>query len=67
MKVGTLSRMSGVSYAAVKNLIGGRTRDPRLSTLHKIANAFSMTPAEFLDFQEMNDFSFDDATIDEDD
>lgn len=30
------------------------------STLHKVALAFNMTLAEFLDFSELNDYSFDD-------
>ena len=28
--------------------------------MHKIANAFNMTLAEFLDFEELNEYSFED-------
>ena len=28
--------------------------------MHKIANAFNMTLAEFLDFDELNEYSFED-------
>lgn len=31
-------------------------------TLHKIALAFNMTLAEFLDFEELNEYSFEDDT-----
>ena len=33
---------------------------PRVKTLHKLAIAFNMTLAEFLDFDELNDYSFED-------
>ena len=33
---------------------------PLAMTLHKLAIAFNMTLAEFLDFAALNDFSFDD-------
>ena len=31
---------------------------------HKIAIAFNMTVSEFLDFQELNEYSFDDQSED---
>lgn len=34
--------------------------NPRIKALHKITTAFSLTVAEFLDFEELNDYSFDD-------
>lgn len=54
-----LSNMSGVSHSTLENFINRRTFNPRIRTLHKIANALSMTLAEFLDFQELNDYSFE--------
>lgn len=38
----------------------GNTKNPRVKTLHKLAIAFNMTLPEFLDFEELNAFSFDD-------
>ena len=38
----------------------GLTKNPRIKTLHKIAIAFNMTLAEFLDFPELNAYSFED-------
>ncbi len=38
----------------------GITKNPGIVSLHKIANAFNMTLAEFLDFDELNEYSFED-------
>jgi len=58
--------MSGVSHSTIENMIRGTTLNPRIATLHQIAIAFNMTLAEFLDFPELNDYSFDDASGDDD-
>ncbi len=55
-----LSKMSGVSHSTLDNIVNRRIFNPRIKTLHKIASAFSLTVAEFFDFDELNDFSFDD-------
>ena len=55
-----LARMSGLNQSTIDNIVRGVTKDPRISTLHHIATGLNMTLAEFLDFKEMNDFSFDD-------
>ncbi len=62
MTIYQLSKMSGVSHSTLDNIVNRNTFNPRIITLHKIANAFSLTVAEFLDFDELNDFSFDDET-----
>lgn len=41
------------------NIVRGQTHNPKAKTLHKIALAFNMTLAEFLDFPELNNYSFD--------
>ena len=55
-----LSKMSGVSHSTLDNFINRKTFNPRIKTLHKIATAFNMTVAEFLDFDELNSYSLDD-------
>lgn len=55
-----LAKMSGLNQSTIDNIVRGITKDPRISTLHHIATGLNMTLAEFLDFKEMNDFSFDD-------
>lgn len=60
-----LSKMSGVSHSTLDNFINRKTFNPRIKTLHKIATAFNMTVAEFLDFDELNSYSLDDEGEDE--
>lgn len=60
-----LAFMSGLRQSTVDNIVRGLTKDPRIRTLHKIANGLNMTIAEFLDFKEMNEVSFD-SNSDED-
>ena len=38
----------------------GHSQNQKVLTLHKIALAFGMTLAEFLDFRELNEYAFDD-------
>ncbi|MBE6814232.1 MAG: helix-turn-helix transcriptional regulator [Ruminococcaceae bacterium] len=58
--VNKLATMSGINQSTLDNIVRGLTKDPRAKTLHKIAIAFNMTLAEFLDFDELNNFSFED-------
>lgn len=64
MSINKLAEMSGVSQSTLDNLVNGKTFNPRVRTLHRIALAFSMTLAEFLDFQDLNDYSFEDSSND---
>ena len=58
--INKLAVMSGVKQSTLDNIVRGLTKNPRVGTLHKIALAFNMTLAEFLDFEELNEYSFDD-------
>lgn len=58
--VNKLAEMSGVRQSTIHNMVCGASMNPTIRTLHKIATAFSMTLAEFLDHPELNDYSFDD-------
>ena len=58
--INTLATMSDVKQSTLDNIVRGLTKNPRVKTLHKIAIAFNMTLAEFLDFQALNDYSFED-------
>ena len=62
--INKLASMSDVKQSTLDNIVRGLTKNPRVKTLHKIALAFNMTLAEFLDFNELNDFSFEDDTED---
>lgn len=61
-----LSQMSGVSHSTLDNFLNRKTFNPRIRTLHKIAIAFGMTLAEFLDFPDLNNYVFDEEKEDED-
>ena len=59
ISVNKLATMSGIHQSTLDNIVRGISKNPRIMTLHKIANTFNMTVAEFLDFKELNDFSFE--------
>lgn len=44
----------------VPRLMKGKTKNPKLKTLHKLAIGLDMTVSELLDFPEMNESAFDD-------
>lgn len=62
--INKLATMSDVKQSTLDNIVRGLTKNPRVKTLHKVALAFNMTLAEFLDFDELNDYAFDDDTDD---
>lgn len=54
-----LAKMCDLNQSTVDNIVRGITTNPGVQTLHHIAIGFNMTLAEFLDFPELNNFSFD--------
>lgn len=58
--INKLATMSDVKQSTLDNIVRGITKNPRVKTLHKVAITFNMTLSEFLDFDELNDYSFDD-------
>lgn len=64
LSINKLSEMSGVGQSTLDNLVNGKTFNPRIRTLHRIALAFSMTVSEFLDFKALNDYSFEESSDD---
>ncbi len=59
--INKLATMSDVKQSTLDNIVRGITKNPGVKTLHKLAHAFNMTLAEFLDFEELNEYSFDDS------
>lgn len=57
--INKLSALSGVRQSTIDNIVRGVTKNPGVKSLHKIANSLNMTIAEFFDFDEMNNYSFD--------
>lgn len=64
ISINKLADMSNVKQSTLDNIVRGITKNPRVKTLHKLAIAFNMTLAEFLDFDELNEYSFDDEDDD---
>lgn len=55
-----LAKMCGMNQSTLDNIVRGITTNPGIQTLHRIAIGLNMTLAEFLDYKELNDYSFDD-------
>ncbi len=58
--VNKLATLSGITQSTVENLMSGKTRNPKLKTLHKLAIGLNMTVSELLNFPEMNETAFED-------
>lgn len=58
--INKLANLSGITQSTVDNLMRGKTKNPKLKTLHKLAIGLNMTVSELLDFYEMNETAFDD-------
>ncbi|MBR7132469.1 MAG: helix-turn-helix transcriptional regulator [Clostridia bacterium] len=59
ISINKLANMSDVKQSTLDNIVRGITKNPQVNTLHKIAIAFNMTLSEFLDFDELNIYSFE--------
>ena len=57
--INKLATISNVKQSTLDNIMRGLTKNPGMKTLHRIALAFNMTLAEFLDFEELNAYDFD--------
>lgn len=57
--------MIDVEQATLDNIVRVLSKNPRGKTLYKITLPFNMALSEFLNFDELNDHSFDDDTDDE--
>ncbi len=58
--INKLATLSGITQSTVNNLMKGKTKNPKLKTLHKLAIGLGMTVSELLDFPEMNETIFED-------
>lgn len=64
LSINRLAVISDVKQSTLDNIMQGKTRNPGVQTLHKLAITFNMTLAEFLDFDLLNEYSFDEDTDD---
>ena len=58
--VNKLATLSGITQSTVENVVSGKTRNPKLKTLHRLACGLDMRVSELLDFPEMDNTRFDD-------
>lgn len=58
--INKLATLSGITQSTVENIISGKTKNPKLKTLHKLALSLGMTVSELLDFSEMDETVFED-------
>ena len=52
--INKLATLAGLKQSTIDNILRGKSKNPKVRTLHKIANVFGMTLSEFLDFPELN-------------
>ena len=62
ISINQLAQMGGLADSTLDNIMNRRSAYPSLKTLVRVANAFGLTVAEFLDFPALNDYSFEDDT-----
>lgn len=58
--INKLATLSGITQSTVENIMSGKTKNPKLKTLHKLAVGLDITVSELLDFPEMNETIFED-------
>ena len=58
--VNKLATLSGITQSTVENIMSGKTKNPKLKTLLKLAIGLNMSVSELLDFPEMNETIFED-------
>lgn len=58
--INKLATPPGITQSTVDNLMKGKTKNPKLKTLHKLVVGLNMTVSELLDFPEMNETVFED-------
>ncbi|MCR5420156.1 MAG: helix-turn-helix domain-containing protein [Lachnospiraceae bacterium] len=58
--VNKLATLSGVTQSTLENIMAGKTKNPKLKTLHKLSIGLDTTVSQLLDFPEMNETIFED-------
>lgn len=58
--INKLATMSNIKQSTLDNIVRGLSKNQKTMMLHKIALAFNMTLAEFLDFGKLSDYAFED-------
>ena len=56
ISINQLASMGGIPHSSLDNIMNGRSKNPGIKTIMKIANALSVTPAELINIPEINDY-----------
>lgn len=62
--INRLATFGGLKQSTINNIVSGTSKNPTVKTLHMIAIAFNMTLSEFLDFEELNEYAFEEEDTD---
>lgn len=57
--VNKLAHLSGLTQSTVDSIVNGKSKNPRYSTIKKMASGFDMTVTEFLKCQEIDNADID--------
>lgn len=60
LTINRLAVLSGITQSTVENIMNGKTKNPKLKTLHKLSVGLGITVSELLDFPEMDETVFED-------
>lgn len=53
--ISTLALSAGLRVSTIDSIMKGKSTNPQMRSIHRIAFAFSMTLSEFFDFDSIND------------
>ena len=56
ISINQLASMGDIPHSSLDNIMNGRSKNPGIKTIMKIANALSVTPAELITIPEINDY-----------
>ena len=60
LNTNSLANLCGIAQSTLDNIMRGKTKNPKLITLHRLSTGLGITLSEFFDFPEMNETIFDD-------
>lgn len=56
ISINQLASMGGIPHSSLDNIMNGRSKNPSIKMIMKIANALSISPAELINIPEINDY-----------
>ena len=56
ISINQLASMGGIPHSSLDNIMNGRSKNPSIKMIMKIADALSISPAELINIPEINDY-----------